>query len=131
MSGESVHTSEVLIVEDDDDVRRLVQVVLEREGIHSDAVSGGYSALAAARSEAPRLVLLDVHMPDLDGLEVCRLLKADSSTSAPTVLMISSATTREDVCAGYAAGADDYLAKPFTPSELVQRVTRLLPHHPN
>ena len=127
MSGELVHANGVLIVEDDDDVRWLVQVVLERAGFRTDAVAAGGSALAAARTDVPRLVVLDVEIPDVDGLEVCRRLKADASTADSSVLMMSSSTTEEDVTAGYAAGADDYLTKPFTPSELVHRVTRLMP----
>ena len=118
---------DVLVVEDDDDMRLLVQLVLRRAGFDSDAVSGGQQALDAARSDKPGLVLLDVGMPDLDGLEVCRRLKADAVTADSPVLMISSATEDADVRAGYDAGADGYLNKPFSARELVRQVNLLLP----
>jgi DNA-binding response OmpR family regulator len=116
----------VLIVDDDDDIRRLVEIVLHKAGIPADSVDGGIPALEAARSSARQLVVLDVRMPDMSGLEVCRQLKADGATSASHVLLMSSDYTTEDVAAGFAAGADDYLPKPFSPSELVRRVRRLL-----
>jgi DNA-binding response OmpR family regulator len=116
----------VLIADDDDDLRRLVEVVLLKAGIDAEAVGGGVSALAAARNSRRRLVVLDVKMPDMSGLEVCRQLKADESTAHSQVLLMSSDFSQDDVAAGYAAGADDYLPKPFRPSELVRRVSRLL-----
>lgn len=116
----------VLIVDDDDDIRRLVEIVLQKAGIPADSVDGGIPALEAARTTARELVVLDVRMPDLSGLEVCRQLKADEATAASHILLMSSDYTTEDVAAGYAAGADDYLPKPFSPGELVRRVTRLL-----
>jgi len=118
--------SRVLIVDDDDDIRRLVEIVLARAGIEVDSVDGGIPALEAARSVARDLVVLDVRMPDLSGLEVCRQLKADEATAGGHILLMSSDYTTEDVAAGYAAGADDYLPKPFSPSELMRRVTSLL-----
>ena len=116
----------VLIVDDDDDIRRLVELVLQKAGIAADSVDGGVRALEAARRSARELVVLDVRMPDMSGLEVCRQLKSDQATSSSHVLLMSSDYSTEDVEAGYAAGADDYLPKPFSPSELVRRVSRLL-----
>ena len=116
----------VLIADDDDDIRRLVELVLQKAGILADAVDGGIPALEAARSTSRELLVLDVRMPDMSGLEVCRQLKSDEATSGGHILLMSSDYTTEDVAAGYAAGADDYLPKPFSPSELVRRVTRLL-----
>lgn len=117
----------VLIVEDDDDVRWLVELVLRRAGLLTASVSGGLSALSSIRQQLPRLVLLDVEMPGVDGLEVCRRLKSDATTCDAPVLIMSGNTTKADVDAGYAAGCDDYLTKPFSPAELVRRVVRLLP----
>jgi len=126
MADTATAPSRVLIVDDDDDIRRLVEIVLQKAGIAADSVDGGIPALEAARSTAPELVVLDVRMPDMSGLEVCRQLKADESTAGGHILLMSSDYTTEDVAAGYAAGADDYLPKPFSPGELIRRVTRLL-----
>ena len=126
MAESATAPGRVLIVDDDDDIRRLVEIVLHKAGIVADSVDGGIPALEAARTIAPDLVVLDVRMPDLNGLEVCRQLKADEATSGGHILLMSSDYTTEDVAAGYAAGADDYLPKPFSPGELIRRVTRLL-----
>ena len=122
----SASPRDVLIVEDDD-VRSLVERVLGRVGLTTRAVSGGLPALDAAAQRRPRLVVLDVEMPDLDGLEVCRRLKAGATTAAMAVLIVSGAASAAEIAAGYAAGCDDFLTKPFSPAELVRRVTRLLP----
>jgi DNA-binding response OmpR family regulator len=119
----------VLIADDDDDIRRLVSVVLAQAGIESEAVAGGVAALDAARNHNRDVIVLDVRMPDLSGLEVCRALKSDAATAKSQVLLMSSNYSAEDVAAGFAAGADDYLAKPFSPRELVRRVGRLLVGH--
>jgi DNA-binding response OmpR family regulator len=116
----------VLIADDDDDIRRLVSAVLANAGISANTVEGGHAALDAARSHSRRLILLDVRMPDLSGLDVCRALKADPATAESQVLLMSAEHSAADVAAGYAAGADDYLAKPFSPRELVRRVGRLM-----
>jgi DNA-binding response OmpR family regulator len=126
MADTATAPNRVLIVDDDDDIRRLVELVLQKAGILADSVDGGIRALEAARRSTPELVVLDVRMPDLSGLEVCRQLKSDEATASGHILLMSSDYTTEDVAAGYAAGADDYLPKPFSPGELVRRVTRLL-----
>jgi DNA-binding response OmpR family regulator len=116
----------VLVADDDDDIRRLVELVLQKAGIPADTVDGGIPALAEARTSLRELIVLDVRMPDMSGLEVCRQLKADKTTAGGHVLLMSSDYSTEDIEAGYAAGADDYLPKPFSPTELVRRVSRLL-----
>ena len=126
MTDLAAEPTRVLVADDDDDIRRLVELVLNKAGIPSDTVDGGIPALEAARSSARKVVVLDVRMPDMSGLEVCRQLKADEATSGGQVLLMSSDFSTEDVAAGYAAGADDYLPKPFSPGELVRRVSRLL-----
>jgi DNA-binding response OmpR family regulator len=118
--------SSVLIADDDEDIRALVSTILTKAGFHAEAVDGGVSALEAAERETPHIVVLDVRMPDMSGLEVCRQLKARRETAASPILLISAESSTEDVAAGFAAGCDDYLPKPFSPRELVHRVDQLL-----
>jgi DNA-binding response OmpR family regulator len=116
----------ILVVDDDEDIRALVTTILTRAGFRAEAVSGGLPALAAARRNVPRMVVLDVRMPDMSGLEVCRALKASVATADSRVLLISAESSSADIAAAYAAGCDDYLAKPFSARELVRRVEQLL-----
>jgi DNA-binding response OmpR family regulator len=122
--------SSVLIADDDEDICALVATILTRAGFHASTVDGGVPALAAARRERAQLYVLDVRMPDMNGLDVCRELKASGATNAP-VLLISAESSHDDVAAGYAAGCDDYLPKPFSASELIRRVDHLLSRHPD
>jgi DNA-binding response OmpR family regulator len=117
--------SSVLIADDDEDICALVATILTRAGFHASTVDGGVPALAAARRERAQLYVLDVRMPDMNGLEVCRELKANGSTAGP-VLLISAESSQDDIAAGFAAGCDDYLPKPFSSSELIRRVDQLL-----
>jgi DNA-binding response OmpR family regulator len=117
--------SNVLIAEDDHDISALVSTILTRAGFRTEIVATGRSALAAARREAPSLYVLDVRMPDINGLDVCRELKSDDATAGP-VLLISAESSQADIAAGYAAGCDDYLPKPFSAAELLRRVDQLL-----
>jgi DNA-binding response OmpR family regulator len=117
--------STVLIADDDADIRALVATILTRAGFDAATVNGGVPALAAARQERANLYVLDVRMPDMTGLDLCRQLKADHATANP-VLLISAESSPDDIAAGYAAGCDDYLPKPFTSSELIRRVDHLL-----
>ena len=126
MNTDATASSNVLVADDDADIRALVLMALKNAGFHTETVEGGVEALAAARREKRQVLVLDVRMPDMSGLEVCRQLKADEPTSDSHVLMISANSSTEDVAAGYAAGADDYLPKPFSPRELVQRVGLLI-----
>ena len=120
--------SRVLIADDDADIRALVLLALRKAGFRAETAEGGLEALAAARREKREVLVLDVRMPDMSGLEVCRRLKAEDAESQ--ILMISADSSSEDVAAGYAAGADDYLPKPFSPRELVQRVALLVGRDP-
>lgn len=116
----------VLVADDDEDIRALVSTILTGAGFRAEAVGGGVPALAAAERDVPNLVVLDVRMPDLSGLEVCRRLKSRSETAGVPVLLISAENAGPDVDAAYAAGCDDYLPKPFSARELVRRVDELL-----
>jgi DNA-binding response OmpR family regulator len=121
-------TNSVLIADDDEDIRALVSMILARAGFETKAVDGGAPVLAEAMSEPlPEIFVLDVRMPDLNGLDVCRHLKAAAHTADRPVLLISAESSPDDIAAGFAAGCDDYLPKPFTARELVKRVGQLLP----
>jgi DNA-binding response OmpR family regulator len=113
----------VLIVEDDPKTADLVRLYLEREGFTAHIARDGRDALELARRTRPAIVLLDVMLPGLDGLEVCRLLRSDSDVG---IIMVSARTTEPDILRGLELGADDYVSKPFRPRELVARVRALL-----
>ena len=114
-----------LVVDDDDDIRALLSVVLARAGFDAAVVDGGVGALAAAQVARPSVYVLDVRMPDMNGHDVCRALKADERTNAP-VLMVSAEASELDVAAAFASGCDAFLAKPFKPRELVGRLEELV-----
>jgi DNA-binding response OmpR family regulator len=113
----------VLVVEDDPTVAEVVRRYLERDGFDVEAVGDGREALARADERAPDLVVLDIMLPGLDGLEVCRKLR--SRTPVP-VIMLTARGTEEDRVVGLELGADDYVAKPFSPRELAARVKAVL-----
>ena len=114
-----------LVVDDDDDIRALLSVVLARAGFDAAVVDGGVGALAAAQVARPSVYVLDVRMPDMNGHDVCRALKADERTKAP-VLMVSAEASELDVAAAFASGCDAFMAKPFKPRELVGRLEELV-----
>jgi two-component system response regulator MprA len=117
-----VHT--VLIAEDDRAVRESLVRALQLEGYHAVAVGNGAEALEAASATAPDVAVLDVSMPIVDGLNVCKVLRADGNTVP--ILMLTARTELKDRVAGLDAGADDYLAKPFELDELLARLRALL-----
>jgi DNA-binding response OmpR family regulator len=112
--------SRILVIEDDDAIAASLQRVLEAEGHHVDRHATGESGLASARREGPDLALLDLGLPDLDGIEVCRRLRA--AHPALKIVILTARTEEMDVVLGLDAGADDYLSKPFRLSELLARV---------
>jgi DNA-binding response OmpR family regulator len=118
--------SHILIVEDDRDIAELLQRYLTRAGHVTDALGDGAEALAFIRSRVPDLVVLDLMLPGVDGLEVCRTLRRTSETRALPIIMLTARTEEADRVAGLELGADDYVTKPFSPSELVARVGALL-----
>ena len=116
----------VLVADDEEDIRLLVCVAVRKAGATVvAAVADGAEALAAARTERPDLLVLDVSMPGASGLEVCEQLRADPATAAARVLLLSAGASPDDVARGLAAGADAYLPKPFTVAGLVDQVRRL------
>jgi len=113
----------ILVVDDDPKIRELVRMYLEREGFAVDVASDGLSALAAVREHAPRLLVLDLMLPALDGFGVLRAARGESDIP---VLILSARGSTPDRITGITSGADDYLPKPFSPAELVVRVKALL-----
>jgi CheY-like chemotaxis protein len=116
----------VLVADDEDDILRLVTTVIERSGHEVVSVRDGVQALAAVRTRRPDLVVLDISMPEMDGLEVLRRLRADAETSELPVLLLSAQAQEADVRRGFVTGASAYVKKPFSPRELAQRVDELL-----
>ena len=116
----------VLVADDEDDIRALVALAVRRAGCTvATEVADGPQALAAARTDPPDLAVLDVSMPGATGLEVCAALRLDPATAGVPVLLLSAGASPDDVARGLAAGADAYLAKPFSVAGLVARVREL------
>lgn len=116
----------IVVVEDDQDVLALVEHKLSRDGHEVTTASDGMSGLAVVESERPDLVILDWMMPRMNGLEVCQAVRANGDLDATRVMMLTAKAQEQDVVRAFASGADDYLSKPFSPAELVVRVTALL-----
>jgi DNA-binding response OmpR family regulator len=116
-------TRPILVVDDDRKIVALVRAYLEREGYHVITAYDGREALRLARTEDPALIVLDLMLPEIDGLEVMRLLRADSHVP---VLMLTARSSLPERIIGLERGADDYLPKPFSPAELVVRVKAVL-----
>jgi DNA-binding response OmpR family regulator len=116
----------VLVVEDSADIADLVRHYLERAGHVVDRLASGREVMAQARRQPPDVVLLDVMLPDMDGMAVCQLLRADAATAAIPILMLTARGEEADRVRGLELGADDYVTKPFSPKELVARVAALL-----
>ncbi|MCL6622594.1 MAG: response regulator [Syntrophobacterales bacterium] len=116
----------VLAVEDEEDILELLRYNLTKEGYHFIGVTSGEEALRRLRTETPNLVLLDLMLPGMDGLEICRRLKQDPKTQNLPVIMVTAKGEEADVVAGLELGADDYITKPFSPRVLLARVRAVL-----
>ncbi|BCJ50763.1 hypothetical protein Asp14428_22380 [Actinoplanes sp. NBRC 14428] len=116
----------VLVADDDADIRDLVAFKLEQAGLEVVAVEDGQAAVEQARTRRPALAVLDVSMPGLSGIDVCRMLRADPATAGMLIIMLTARVQEQDVEGGFSAGADDYVTKPFSPRELVTRIQALL-----
>jgi two-component system phosphate regulon response regulator PhoB len=116
----------VLLAEDDADIQFLVSFRLTREGYTVRVFGDGLSALAAAREHPPDLAVLDIMMPGMSGLEVCRELRKDPATANIPVILLTALAQEADITAGFAAGADDYIVKPFSPRDLATCVNAAL-----
>jgi two-component system, OmpR family, alkaline phosphatase synthesis response regulator PhoP len=122
----SATAADILVVEDEPDIRGLIVHHLSRDGFRCQTAGSGADALAHVRKTRPDLVVLDLMLPGLDGLEVCRRLRADPTTAGLPIIMLTAKADEVDRVVGLELGADDYLAKPFSPKELVARVRAVL-----
>lgn len=116
----------ILIVEDDPDIAQLIVLYLEKAGFRVERLASGRDAIASITGRPPDLVILDLMLPHMDGLDVCRAVRANPLSAAVPVLMLTARGEEADRVAGLEIGADDYLTKPFSPPELVARVRALL-----
>ena len=119
-------TTRILVVEDDPDIAHLVVRYLDKAGFRTTHVSSGHDAWQAITSERPDLLILDLMLPQVDGLEICRRVRADAAAAALPIIMLTARAEESERIVGLELGADDYLAKPFSPGELVARVRALL-----
>lgn len=119
-------TKRILVVEDDPNTVRLISYTLEQEGYEVLTASNGIEGLKKAQEEEPELLVLDVMLPGLDGFEVCHRLRSEPRTAALPILMLSAKAQETDIATGIKMGADDYLAKPADPLEVVEKVRTLL-----
>jgi two-component system, OmpR family, alkaline phosphatase synthesis response regulator PhoP len=116
----------ILVVDDEEDIQELIRFSLLREGYDVVAVGTGHQALTVARSRQPSLIILDLLLPEIQGLDVCKMLKADQKTHAIPIIILSAKGEESDIVAGLELGADDYITKPFSPKVLAARVRRVL-----
>ena len=116
----------ILVVEDDLDIAQLITRYLTRAGHHVEQIASGAAVLPRVRREPADLMVLDVMLPGIDGLQICRMLRADPETASMPVIMLTARADESDRVGGLEIGADDYVTKPFSPKELTARVAALL-----
>jgi len=116
----------ILIVEDDKDILKMVEYNLKKEGFRTLSASDGEDAIDLANSEHPDIVLLDLMLPGVDGLEVCKTLKNEPKTKTIPIIMLTAKAQEADKVVGLELGADDYVTKPFSPRELIARIKAVL-----
>ncbi|MCK4857271.1 MAG: response regulator transcription factor [candidate division Zixibacteria bacterium] len=119
----------ILIVEDEQDIVELITYNLEREGFRIDSAGTGEDGLKTAKANSPDLILLDLMLPGMNGLDVCRVLKADDATCHIPVIILTARDEDVDMVTGLEVGADDYVTKPFSPRVLIARVRAMLRRH--
>ena len=116
----------ILIVEDDQDIAQLVARYLDKAGYTTEILASGREALRTIGARVPDLLVLDLMLPHVDGLEICRAVRTNEKTAAVPIIMLTARAEESDRIVGLELGADDYLSKPFSPNELVARVRALL-----
>ena len=121
MSGEKI-----IVVDDEENIRELVKYNLDREGYRVTTVGSGEDALQQARSQVPDLIILDLMLPGIDGLDVCREIKTDPKTAHIAIVMLTVKGEESDIVIGLELGADDYITKPFSPKVLLARIKAVL-----
>ena len=120
----------ILVVDDEEDILQLLEYNLGKNGYRAVCVTNGEDALRAARSNPPDVVLLDLMLPGMDGLETCKVLKNDAKTAHVPVIMLTARGEEADVVSGLELGADDYVTKPFSPRVLLARIKAVLRRKP-
>ena len=116
----------ILLIEDEHDIRELLKFHLERENLLVEAVENGEDALLSLKSHTPSMILLDLMLPGIDGLEVCRRLKAQPETRDIPIIMLTAKDSEADIVSGLEMGAADYVCKPFSPRVLMARIRAVL-----
>lgn len=116
----------ILVVEDEESLLRLESILLSSKGYNVVGVKDGKAALDAVATEQPDLIILDIMLPEIDGIEVCRRIKADPATAKIPVVMLTAKKSRQDVEAGTEAGADAYITKPFKTAMVIEVIEGLL-----
>jgi len=116
----------ILVVDDEKDVLSLVRRILIRGGFEVISASDGKEGLAKVYSEAPDLMILDINMPEMDGWEVCRKIRGDPLYKHLPIIMLTVRRTKKDQLKGFDFGGDEYITKPFSPTELIARVKTVL-----
>lgn len=116
----------ILVIEDEEDILELVSFNLKKEGFKVSGALTGEDGLELARKEHPDLIVLDLMLPGIDGLEVCRSLKKDSETRGIAVIMLTAKSEETDIVVGLELGAEDYVTKPFSPKVLLARIRTVL-----
>lgn len=116
----------ILIVEDERDILQLVKHYLEKEGLRTTVAMTGLEALKRVAEDKPNLIVLDLMLPEMDGLEVCKRLRSSLETAMLPIIMLTAKAEESDTIVGLELGADDYVTKPFSPKTLVARVKALL-----
>ena len=117
---------QILVAEDDRDIASLIAHYVQKSGWHPHIATSGDDALAHARKQPVDVAILDVMLPGISGLEVCRLLRADRATATLPIIMVTARAEETDRILGLEIGADDYISKPFSPNELIARIRALM-----
>jgi len=118
--------TKIAVIEDEADILEVIDYNLSKEGFDVCSALNGEEGLALVKKEGPDLVLLDLMLPGLDGIEICRTLKADHSTRSIPIIMVTAKGEESDIVLGLGMGADDYVVKPFRPRELMARIRSVL-----
>ena len=118
--------TKIVVVEDEADILEVIDYNLSKEGFDVSSSSDGLDGLALVQKEIPDLVLLDLMLPGMDGIEICRTLKTDPATRSISIIMVNAKGEESDIVLGLGIGADDYVLKPFRPRELIARVKSVL-----
>jgi DNA-binding response OmpR family regulator len=121
-----VSKKKILIVEDEESLLKLESILLTSRGYEVKGVADGYAALEALKTTKPDLVLLDIMLPEIDGFEVCRQIKANEATRHIPVIMLTAKKSREDMIKGEQVGADWYITKPFKSAMVIETIQRFL-----